>query len=375
MAPTFCPFSPNSVIRWFPCYSSGGWLPYTPNPHDVREWNIELNPPTCSPPVAFDPRRQIRVSLHRLLIEAGIALTPATSIYDPRTHFALYRYSGDFSGTAPRLRFYSGVSSKDPRLTAVASEEISVGIACYILREHFDLAHITDAYAALQAGELQYVNANSPIRPDFFCQDLGGEVVIAESKGATGTRSTIAYRIDSEGWDQVQNVQPINHHLRSSCSRIVIGTHFCIDGMHPRSETTTIIKDPEGKPSLERDYTSDTIIRQSYAKCLRFIGQDNLADRLLVRQSTDIPADYPEEKINGIPFMILGLSPFGDLVGLASSVAKALFRTQSKSLTESVTAALKDIGKLRSEIKQHGYILSNGVAVFHEAMSAFKEIQ
>jgi len=195
--------------------------------------------------------------------------------------------------------------------------------------------------------------------------------VIAESKGATGTRSTIKAHIDPEGWGQVQNVQPVNHSLRSSCGRIVIGTHFCIDGIHPRSETTTIIKDPEGKPSLERNYTSDTIIRQSYAKCLRFIGQDNLADRLLVRQSVDIPADYHEEKINGIPFMILGLSPFGDLIGLATSVARALFMMHSKSVTEGVNIALQDISESRSEIKKNAYVLSNGVAVFHEGMIAF----
>lgn len=368
MASVPCIFSPNSMLRWFPSYSYRAWFPYAPSPQDVREWYVEIDPPTCTTPVPFNSNGKINVNLHRLLIEAGIALTQANSVYDPRMQFALYRYSGDFTGTAPRLRFYSGAANKDPRLIAVASEEISIGISCYILREHFNLVHITDAYAAIDAGELEYVNANSNLRPDYFCQDLIGDVVIAESKGATGTRSKITTRIDPEGWDQVQNVRPTNHRLRASCGRIVIGTHFCIDGKHPQSKTTTIIKDPEGEPGLERDVGSDTIIRQSYAKCLRFMGQDNLADRLLTRQYIDIVSDYPEEIIDGVPIVILGLSPFGDLIGLHSFVAKALFIKRSKSITEDVTDALQGVSKIRDDVKQHGYILSNGVAIFHEGM-------
>ena len=104
-------------------------------------------------------------------METGIAMSLATSTFDPRSWFALYRYGGDFAGTAPKLRFYSGVTTKDPRLTAIASEEISVGVTCYILREHFNIEHITDVYAAIQAGELAYVDPNSTMRPDYLCQD------------------------------------------------------------------------------------------------------------------------------------------------------------------------------------------------------------
>ena len=92
-------------------------------------------PPAFSPANPFPANGKLQVSLHRLLIEAGIALSLATSSWDPRSWFALYRYGGDLLGTSPLLRFYSGVLDKDPRLTAVGSEEIATGITCYILRD------------------------------------------------------------------------------------------------------------------------------------------------------------------------------------------------------------------------------------------------
>lgn len=203
------------------------WLPAMPSPSDIREWNVELDPPGATLKTSLPTDKKLKVSLHRLLIETGIALTPATSSWDPRSWYALYRHGLDFDGTAPKLRFYSGVLEKDPRLTAVASEEISTGITCYLLREHFALDHIADAYACLQRGELEYVDPVSRNRPDYFCEDSNGETVLAESKGATGTRSAIEQRIDPEGLQQVVNVRPVNKTLRATCGRVVIGTHFC----------------------------------------------------------------------------------------------------------------------------------------------------
>lgn len=351
------------VYRWFPPYFPF-WQVHVPTPSDNREWNVELDPVNTIIPVPFS-NGTVQVSLHRILLETGIALTHALSAFDPRAWFALYRYGGDFAGTAPDLRFYSGAIDKDSRLTAVASEEIATGITSYILREHLNLDHITDAYAAIRSGDLEYVNPKSKERPDYFCLDSVGEVVIAESKGATGTRSRITGRIYPEGWEQVQNVRPVNHPLRASCSRVVVGTHICIDGYHNRSETTTIIKDPEGEGSHERNPESDAPIRQAYAKALRFIGQDVLAERLLLKLAVPDIRNFREEYINDIPVIFLGATPWGDMVGFHRDIAKALFGEPQMPLAKYVPDILHGFREKRGGLKDVGYGLPNGIVALH----------
>ncbi len=349
------------MYRWFPRYFPL-WLP--PSPSDLREWDVVLDPANTTIPVPI-ANGVIQVSLHRILIEAGIALTQALSASDPRSWFALHRYGGDFAGTAPALRFYNGAKDKDPQLTAVASEEIATGISCYLLRENFCVDHITDAFAAINSGDLAFVNPQSKQRPDYFCLDSRGEVVIAESKGATGTRSCLTPRIDAEGWNQVANVRPVNHALRGSCSRVVIGTHICIDGCHNRSETTTIIKDPEGEDGENRNPNSDIPIRQAYAKICRFIGQETLAERLLLNLPIrEIPKDLYQE-FNGVPYVLLGWSPFGDIIGIYKYLAEALFRQNGYSLTEKLPGILFKYREERHSLKNIGYGLPNGIAIFH----------
>ena len=350
----------NKLYRWFPRYFP--LLP--PSPSDVREWDVVLDPAGTPVYVPFS-NGKLQVGLHRILIESGIALTQALSASDPRSWFAMSRYGLDFAGTAPRLRFYNGATEKDSRLTAVASEEIATGITCYLLREHFNLDHITDAYAAIQSGDLEYVNLPSEKRPDYYCMDSNGEVVIAESKGATGTRSSITARIDPEGWTQVSNVRPVNHHLRRSCGRIVVGTHFCIDGLHPRTETTTIIKDPDGDTGENRNPQSDSIIRQSYAKVFRFVGEELLAELLLTKRTL---GEFPRERyqeINGVPYVLIGATPFGDLVGIYKYVAETLFQQARYSLVDKLRDILIKYREDRHSLENLGYGLSNGIVILH----------
>jgi hypothetical protein len=349
-----------ACYRWFPPYQPI-WHPFFPGAGDIREWNFELHPPGTSLPVPISGTR-LQVRLDRILIETGIALTPATSAFDPRAWFGLLRYAGDFTGTAPSLRWYSGVSNKDPRLKAVASEEVATGITCYLLREHFNLDHIADAYAVIQSGDLEYVNSNSDKRPDYFCLDSSGEAVIVESKGATGTRSIINSRINPEGWDQVQNVQPVNHGLRSNCSRVVIGTHFCIEGQHQRSETTTIIKDPEGEKGRGINELSDTPVRLAYAKAFRFMGNDTFADMIVLKRN--LPnLDLPTDEINGISIWILGYNPFGNLMGIEKKTGLMLFQAPSEnSLAESsLNDHLRKFREIRVKLKGKGFALPNGI--------------
>ena len=352
-------------------------LPFAPSPSDLREWNLEILPPSFTPAVPFPSNNKLTVSLHRLLIEVGIAQTLATTSWDPRSWYALYRYGGDFTGTAPMLRFYPGVKQKDPRLTQVMSEEVATGITCYLLREQFGLPHIADVYACLQNRELDYVDPLLKIRPDYFCQDNSGLSVIAESKGAKGTRSNITGRIDPEGWDQVCNVAPTNLSLRSSCGRVVIGTHFCVHGQHPRSETTTIIKDPKGKQSLNKNPDSDMVLRLAYAKCLRFMGQDAIAERLIARMPIDKSErifDLPMEQIGQISFFPLGMTAFGDSIGFYGPIAKALFLNSERSIRNDVYSSLNDFSEIRGSMETLGYSLSNGVIVVHDLDNLMEDI-
>lgn len=365
---------PLEIYRWWPWWRGQNYfapfrLPFMPSVTDEREWNIEVAPPHFTPDVPFHPSQGLRVSLHRILIEAGIALTPATSTWDPRSWYALYRYAADFAGTAPRLRFYEGTAKKDPRLSAIASEEVATGVTCYLLREHLEVNHIADVYACLQHNELRYISPKNQNRPDYFCETTGGKAVIAESKGAIGTRSNITSRIDPQGWAQVQNVAPLNLPLRDPCGRIVVGTHFCVAGRHGRSETTTILKDPEGDQGTADNPESDMVVRLAYGKVLRFMGQDAIAERLIYGVT---PLDWPElgeielPGIRGIPVFPFGYSPFGDVIGLYGPTAKVLLGANEGSVKSSINESLANFGKLRPELSGGSYGIPNGVVIIHD---------
>lgn len=349
-------------------------LPMMPSPTEIREWNFELDPPGATLKVPLPTDGKLKVSLHRLLIETGIALTPATSSWDPRSWFALYRYGLDFAGTSPKLRFYSGVRDKDPRLTAVASEEISTGITCYLLREYFALDHIADAYPCLQRGELEYIDPVLRNRPDYFCEDRNGETVLAESKGATGTRCAIQHRIDPEGLQQVENVRPVNKALRATCGRVVIGTHVCVQGIHKQSETTTIIKDPDGPESLNVNPDSDVLMRLAYAKVLRFTGQDILAERVLGKQvETFLDSDFSGYllSVQGIRVLPLCKLPFGGMVCMFDWLAKDLIFWNREGAT-AIRRALAEFHKLVVALEGVGYALSNGIVIVFDENSLMK---
>lgn len=368
-----------SFLRWNILQSLRHLLTSVPTPivlsiTDIREWNVEIEPDDTMLDKELPDSGRLNVALHRILIETGIAQTLATTSLDSRSRYALFRYGGDFAGTAPKLRFDRGVKDKDPRLTAIASEEVATGIACYILREHFGLVHIADVYPCIRLGELEYVSEDLESRPDYFCEDSDGKTVIAESKGATGTRSSITSKIDPEGMNQVQNVAPVNLPLRDTCSRVVIGTHFCIDGQHPRSETTTIIKDPDGEEGKNLDTESDQLMRLAYAKALRFMGQEIFSELLINRAVDKFKVLFRERQIfrnvNGIPFLPMGVTIFGDVIGFFGPVGEVLSSSSEKSLKSEIRAALSGISSYGRQgnllPNKFGYILPDGVMIVHD---------
>ena len=335
-------------------------MPFAPSPTDVREWPVEVQPAGTNVPIPFG-NGVLQVSLHRILIEAGIALTPATTVWDPRAWFALYRYGPSFLGSAPDLRLFAGAQNLDPRITGVLAEEVACGITCYVLREHFGLDHIADVYPLIQSKDLVYVSA-AKSRPDYFCLDNNMSAVLAESKGAVGTRRRVEKQVAGKGWDQVTNVAPTKHALRQSCGRLVLGTNFCISGLHAKSETTTIIKDPDGRNADGQD-ASDNPLRVAYAKAMRFAGLDILADALLLRESPP-PLDFQPIEIGNFLFRVLGLSPFGGLVCILNDILIAIVNASVVPLTESVPNALQGFREDRERLPG-GYALPNGFMILY----------
>ncbi|MBE0537367.1 MAG: hypothetical protein IH624_17020 [Phycisphaerae bacterium] len=352
-------------------------LPFAPSPTDVREWYLEIDLLATTVNNRLPQDGRLSAGLHRILIETGIAMSAATSSWDPRSWFALYRYGADFAETAPKLSFHAGMQDRDPRVTAISSEEIGAGITCYILREHLGIDHIADAYACIQRGELEYVDTGSRARPDYFCEDANGQIVIAESKGTTGTYRKIRNKVDNEGWTQVQNVRPVNRPLRSDCGRVVIGTRIRVEGIPRDGETTTIIKDPDGEPSREANPESDEPLRLAYAKVLRFAGHDVLAERLLSRRGFgDLMPPIAEVKLPqvlGLPFLGLGLTPFGDAIGFYGPTGKAILGSKDGSIRSLVDRSLTEL-RSQPRIGTQGYVLPNGVMIVHEPETVLGEL-
>jgi len=349
---------------------------FIPSVFERRHWDIELLHPIPhlfkNFSTSHNPHGKISASLRRILLETGIAQTPATSRLDPRAWYAIFRYGIEFAQRTQELRFRSDTHNKDPRLKAIAAEEISTGITCYILREHFNIRDICDAYDCIESGDIEYVNILSEKRPDYFCIGNEGNALIAESKGAIGTRCAVVSAVESEGIEQVRNVRPTKIPLRMNCGRVVIGTHFCVEDMHTRSKTTTLIKDPDGDIGPDKDQNSPNWPTYlAYAKAFRFCGQDILADIFLASRRRGMPQELRLEEhlelYGDIRYYPLGLSPFGDVIGIEKEYAHALFNTRRTMID---TIALSSDSYYRQFTRENipqevGFMLSNGIVVSH----------
>ena len=103
------------------------------------------------------------------------------------------------------------------------------------------------------------------------------------------------------------------------------------------------------------------------------MAQDAIAERLLVREP--ILQGFPKEIMNrlmneipavrNIPMWPLGLTPFGDLIGLYGPVARVLLQQSRSSLRPAVVESLLKFRDTRSELAGVGYALPNGVMIVH----------
>lgn len=355
----------NRDYRWYPRYHSRIPLIVTfPGLTDVREWDVEKRPRNLILPHPLPTDNRLRVSLHRLLIETGIANSFATIASDIENQHSLLKYGNVFTRTSPELVLQNRGRMNDPYDASKLSNEIGTGITCFILREYFQLPHITDIWACLQTGTVVKSSPRTPWnklkRPDYFCLDRDCHVVIAESKGVTSKLEEAV----SKGKTQVKSVKPSNQFtFRRSCGRAVIATQFGIEST--RTETTlTKIIDPPSQSSEIVSNTSDLPIRQAYAKFLRFVGQDELADILLLGIRLDeLPFPTIQKNVN-FPVTFLGFTPFGDILGMHSDIARLLF-LRNHNLNDDLRIALSESEYSLNNFNGHGFVFSNGVVVLY----------
>ncbi len=319
-----------------------------------------------------------RASLVRILLETGIALTPAESVFSPAAWFAVLRYWEAFSPRSLRLRLVPSSDEWDPRLVTILAEELAVGVANYLAREYLGVIHVADVAPLLHAGDLRIKNPPfSPkhpgARPDFLGVLSNDQAIVFEAKGAVGTRSRLTKPLQ-KGHIQVRNVDFVAYQPRTiggapACDRMVFGTHFCTEGKHPLSETTTVVLDPPGDaPEDRRRLESDLAVRVAYAKIMNLADLSLIARNIVLRRGDEGLDDLPLVETGNLRLRLLGLFPWGVLV-LDDGVAQAL-RTAGNDLRDPVSEALRVFQPREREVRADEdrdlILLNNGVGLWRK---------
>jgi len=188
--------------------------------------------------------------------------------------------------------------------------------------------------------------------PDYVIVDGDDTLRLLEVKGAIGTRSSLTGPI-TKGRAQLNNVSIIlNAH--GTDHGYVAATHFCVEGMHPRSETTTVIDvvpaPPPRPPSNSGPWSNPSgpgpqqgpplpipyLISGGYLKALRFakitvLDSEGNTEGVDVGATPDALADAiavaPKKRLSGLEgesVRILGTNVFGATVFIAESVCAVL---------------------------------------------------
>lgn len=339
---------------------------------DIREWPVDVDPNITLPNAI--PNDRLRVSLYRILLEAGIAFTQGVGFQWPHMSVLapLYRYVDLFAAGTPNLRLIAGFKNVDARFKQLLGEEIAIGIALYVLQEHMNIIHISDVGPLLhppngQVQRVQFAAAHvNEKRPDFYCQDNANEVVFAESKGTCGPSGPLT-RADGQlerGCHQVNNVDPVGGVVRHQCGRVVIGTNIQFDTPGVRIDTTTYIRDPIRSDDTSKATDDDFPLRVAYAKILRYSGSDVLAEFLLGRMNWPVIVVEPIS-FNNLTLVPIGRSPIGGMITVETGIFEALSESGKSGFRDRIHNLIGAFANASESLKEQNeaIIRPNGVVV------------
>jgi hypothetical protein len=188
--------------------------------------------------------------------------------------------------------------------------------------------------------------------------------IFVEAKGTVGARSRLTQPL-AKGKRQVENVQSA-HAPRPGGDRLVFGTNLCIDGVHTRSDTGTVILDPEGaKSEAPLLAASDYVVRVAYAKVLNFADHAFLASLLLLGLPWPKIEEPERIEIGRLSLVVLAAFPLGGLVVIDERIWTELRHHDGRDLRRTIGGALGALGEALAarELQGRLVLLSNGVGL------------
>ncbi len=357
------PNMPGSPIH-FPFFNNSSYNELYENKLAVRilATNIEEKTETVIPDV-------ILIEPARLLLEAGIALTPATSWSDGRTSFAIAKYGWYFRGlvnNAP-LVLDSSCSEMDPRMKGIFAEELAVGMATMFTKDYLNITNIADVKSAIRHNHVRHSVASGKKRnksgkkakrpgkksPDFCGIDSDQRMSFIESKGTLVSLGEARRQIN-RGKQQLSAVDPLQ---LEDGPRFVISTYFSVaENSNNNEQTTVFVDDPfEDYKRYPDKLAGDRFIRLAYAKVLRFANRNDLAELLLKRKHWPMRPYSPDERRR--QFLPIGFDSVGNCVLLLHDIFWLLStssRTNLATRLPEIRVPKESLGKI---------VLANGVAL------------
>jgi hypothetical protein len=333
-----------------------------------RTWQVEGRafPPLCGVAVP----KVASATIAQLLLETGVALTPAKSLYSPSAWFALFRYADAFAAKSTSLRLVAGAENWESRITSMLAEELGVGVAIHLARSVLGVVHVADFEPLLSAGEFTFVSPpvsaeNPEARPDYLGILPNGQGIVFEAKGAVGAPGVTTKPL-KKAKIQVRNVSFVRRVARTfggvvSADRIAIATNFCIEGVNNRSETTSVLLDPPAPrrgPAEETGDGDDMGLRLSYAKAFNFADAPVAAHALVDRRDVALDA-FPTVNTRAREHVILGAFPWGGVVTLDAKVARAIQASGREDLRRPVAEALAGLAPLEGADGEGDLVLLN----------------
>ncbi len=361
--------------------SSLGWTLATT---DVLDLDIEE--------AAFVPpgvgNRSTTVHKEELLLCVGLATSPAVSHAQPSAWGFFVEHLASFRAGSGRVRAVADSKDWDPHVKTMFSDRVGMGAAVWALWRDYDVVHIADADrfigralakapAAFRSKWLKSLGKygkTGKYKPDFFCLDSSGQVVVAEAKGAMGPPSVLASDI-KKGKEQVRNVDPVGVALRPANNRLVLALNLRRANESPNKGKDSALRvvDPEGGDDpLAVQVSAEELVRAAYAKVCTFAGQPLLAAAILSSRSP--LADEGALEQSSVVFAgrrAVPLAAFpGFFLGLDLGVAQALLASSSEDLPRRVHQATSGFGEYRRGLLGEGF--DAGIALPNGVVASFQ---